>query len=133
MNDEGQALNRRIAERLGWHTEVTLVQSAGETRQFGKVLIDPSGEVYWTPRPTEDDNVVWQHAPDYCHSLDAVVAALAANCGVEISLWWDGKFDAVIRDYARKGNMNSRAYAGLGATRQEAAARALLAYLESEG
>ena len=74
--------------------------------------------------------------PDCEHSVDACLAVLPEpdderGCSVELAHRWKGKYQAVIRDYAVVDNINSHAYVGEGATRAEALAHALLAYLTS--
>jgi len=74
----GMALNRAIAEALGWRVEVRKLSHSGDMDWL--VLVRPDGTVFETPdsylprfRPTNPfaENALWDHAPDWEHDAGA--------------------------------------------------------------
>lgn len=127
MNEqEKQALNREIAEALGWRIEQGYSRDA---REHFYTLYAPNTTKFVGVWGTEEQAAA--HLPAYTDDLNAVAGALPGGergCGIELSTKWKGKFRAVIRDFAIRDNVNSHAYVADADTRHEAAARALLAW-----
>lgn len=130
MAESEKSLNREIAELLGW------------TVKSKHSVAFPSRDVYTCFRPdgTEANyyyeasaEAAWKHVPDYEHCLDAVMAANdAPNASLCISRRSPLVNDA--RQAVWYADINfydaDRVITGTGDTPQQAAARALLAYVQ---
>lgn len=116
---EAVSLNRRIAEALGW---TGLEWTDEDVDPCGMSVIPKNAWLGVNPQGRR------AYVPDYLHSLDAVLAELPPNGTVEF-YWVESHYEARVKvvggDTPYYTNRVERS-----ATRQEAAARALLAYVE---
>lgn len=118
MTEAAQALplNQQIATELGWRVVFEL------STEYWR-LFDPDGN---RRGGFISESEAWLHAPDFEHNLNAVVDVLPKTYHLEIT--WEGS------DYYAQiwhSDMHKEdAWADSAETRQAAAAKALLAYLQ---
>jgi hypothetical protein len=119
-----KALNRKIAELLGWSVqERRALYSGAPLDQKVYICVRPDGtEANYYYAGTEAD--AWKHAPDYEHDLNAVITALPNGTEFRSSSW-DGKsiyFEITTSTFEGVEVIADNVHL--------AAARALLAWLE---
>lgn len=131
MNEE-KSLNRRIARALGYTVRYD--------KDRGYCLMMPNGTEYGATGASRsaaleayyasgDEVAAWQQVPDYCNDLNAVADALPDDVDLHIYSSPGRCTGHITKGMVVKPETE---WIGRGATRHEAAARALLAYAEAQ-
>jgi hypothetical protein len=134
MSEQGQSVNRQIAELLGYKVERTGFANGYGAPVVGFRLISPQRHevINWEHYNSDlggysSSELAWRCVPNYLHSLDASLNELPENFIVEFRAIDNGNILATFCD--PKAETSSLWY-GEGETRHEAAARALLAWAQ---
>lgn len=122
--EQRQETNAAIARRLGWRvTPRKVAELYGFPDDTVFDLLTPEAVCKTTETREE---LAWLELPDYCESLDAVVAALPHDIHLYIHYEADNSFTVTLREKS-----SSRFWCREGDTRAEAAALALRALLDA--
>lgn len=118
------SVNVQIAKLMGYRTR------KAQRRTNYWLLVDPNGDEGIELASSEAE--AWQHAPDFEHSVDACLAAIGESS--DVFFMYTDSGDRLVKLTPRPFSVDEGEYGhfyGRGATRAEAAAAALLAYLTS--
>ena len=131
MNEqEKQALNREIAEALGWRAKLVVENVAREQDAYWQ-LLKPDGDIHeWnmsglTIVGTSSESAAYMQVPAYADDMNAGDAELPQDALIYFSVQPDGTIDCAIGGDVYNAFSELR---GSGATRKEAFARALLSW-----